>query len=245
VASLAARGETPAALTARAKLDLDAKDLRFDRPQRMAVARPARLRVEVLGLFDQLAAVVVTNGDLYQVYDARSNDLEEGVVDAHLLWRVARVDLEPAEAVDLMLGTPRPDPTLQVGPARAYPNGEIGLERVDGDGVLREGYRFDAASRVLEAMVYDPSGGLVWRAEFGDYRSIDAPGGGQLPFAHDVLLEFPRVEARARLTFKRVTLASELPDTLFALRLPGRSSAARDVGRGNGLSRETGARATR
>lgn len=237
VKAMSAQAERPAALRAKAKLDLDAKDLSFDRPQRMAVERPARLRVEVLGLFDQLAAVVVTNGDTYQLYDARNNDLEEGVVDAHLLWRVARVDLEPAEAVDLMLGAPRPDPTLSTGEGRVYPDGGIGVARVDGRGVVREGLRFDAAGRVSELTIFAEDGRLVWRAAFDDYRLIDAPGGGQVAFAHDVRLEFPRVEARARLTFKRVLLADELPDELFSLKLPGRSGS-RAYGAGSSRDRQ-------
>lgn len=215
------------ALRARAKLDLDAPDLSLDRPQRLAIARPARLRVEVLGLFDQVAAVVVTDGDTYQLYDARTHDLEEGVVEAHLLWRVARVDLEPAEAVDLMLGAPRPDPALLAGPARLFEDGAIGFARVDGRGVEREAYRFDAEGRLAEATRSDDRGRLVWRARFADYRPVAvSTGDGGGPFAHDVTLEFPRVEARARLVFKHVVLADDLPDELFSLNLPGRSGRA-------------------
>ncbi len=226
VAGLEVRAESPAALRARARLDLDARDVSLDRPQRLAVERPARLRVEVLGLFDQLAAVVVTNGDTYQVFDARSRDLEDGVVDPHLLWRVARVDLAPAEAVDLMLGGPRPDPSLREGEAREHANGDVAVTRIDGDGLAREAYRFDAAGRVVEATLFDATGALVWRAAFDDYRAIASPDGGEVAFAHDVRLEFPRVDARARLVFKTVVLADDLPDALFALELPGRSGRA-------------------
>ncbi|MBW2698468.1 MAG: hypothetical protein JRE70_18435, partial [Deltaproteobacteria bacterium] len=106
--SLRERAEGRTALRARAKLDLSSPDLRVSRPQRMAVARPLRLRVEVIGLFNQLAAILVTNGHVYQVYDARSAHLEEGIVSEGLLWRVARVDLSPSEAVDILLGAPLP-----------------------------------------------------------------------------------------------------------------------------------------
>ena len=40
------------------------------------------------------------------------------VVSAGLLWRVARVDLAPEEAVDLILGVPRPKRGLSPGAAR-------------------------------------------------------------------------------------------------------------------------------
>ena len=211
------------ALRGRARLDLDAEDVSLDRPQRMAVERPARLRFEVLGLFDQLAAVIVTDGSHYQVYDARNHDLEEGLVDPQLLWRVARVDLEPSEAVDLILGAPRPDPGLSAGEARAYLEGEIGVHRVDAAGVLREGYRFDGAGQLAEMTLYDANGQRVWHAAFSDYRPVAAPGGADVPFAHDVKLVFPRVDAKVRLVFKQIVLADRLPDALFELQLPAHS----------------------
>ena len=90
-------------LIASARLSLDAPDLRFRRPQRLAVRRPADLRIEILGLFGQIAAVLVTDGHRYQLWngskqaDAKSG-LEQGEVTRELLWSVARVDLLPAEA---------------------------------------------------------------------------------------------------------------------------------------------------
>lgn len=220
-----ARADGRPALRARARLDLDAPDLSLDRPQRLAVARPARMRVEVLGLFDQIAAVVVTDGDTYQVYDARSHDLEEGPVGPHLLWRVARVDLEPREAVDLVLGSPRPDPALRSGGAKLFEDGAIAFARLDERGVVRERYRFDAAGRLSELSRANRAGQMVWRARYADYRPIAAIGGGQEPFAHEVTLEFPRVEARARLVFKQVALVPDLPDELFSLRIPARAGS--------------------
>jgi len=214
------------ALRALADLDLDAPDLSFDRPQRLAVARPARLRVEVLGLFDQIAAVVVTDGDTYQVYDARSGQLEEGAVGAHLLWRVARVDLEPAEAVDLVLGMPRPGAALDAGDAQIFEDGAIAFSRVDGHGVVREQYRFDGAGRLAETARFDAAGALLWRARFSDYRAVVGPLGGEEEFAFEIDLAFPRVEARARLDFAQVVLVDALPDALFALKLPGRTGRA-------------------
>lgn len=237
LASLGRVAQSRSALRARATLDLDAPDLRFDRPQRMAVARPARLRVEVLGLFDQLAAIVVTDGDRYQVYDARNADLEEGLVDADLLWRVARVDLEPGEAVDILLGAPRAGPGLADGGAWLLEEGAIAFERIDAGGVRRESYRFDGAGRLTERATFDAEGGLVWRARFDDYRSVGTASGADPAFAHEVSLEFPRVSARARLVFKKVLLSDDLPDALFVLQLPGQTRRATEVRVGARIAR--------
>ena len=225
--SMRRRAEGRPALRASAKLDLRAPDLRFNRPQRLAVARPMRLRVEVLGLFNQLAAVLVTNGLVYQVYDAREATLEEGLVSEGLLWRVARVDLSPADAVDILLGTPMPEKGLSSGAARLYADGGIVVELRDDVERLRQRFAFDARGNLASMESFAEDGELAWRARFSSYRDVPAPGGGDEAFAFDVELEFPRVEAEAHLSFKRVDLASGLPDELFALELPAR--AVRDL----------------
>jgi hypothetical protein len=221
--SLYERASTRVSLRASAKLALDAPDLRFNRPQRLAVERPARLRVEVLGLFNQVAAVLVTDGQTYQLYEAGSGELEEGVVSHHLLWRVARVDLDPLEAVDLLLGAPMPMEGLRFGSVRQFEEGDIAFDRRDDRGVPRQRFRFDALGLLRRAERLDAEGQLVWLAEFDDYRELPGPRGEEL-FAHVVQLSFPRVDAKAQLNYKRVDLASELSDELFVLKLPERTA---------------------
>lgn len=230
--SLYERASTRISLRASAKLALDAPDLRFNRPQRLAVERPARLRVEVLGLFNQVVAVLVTDGQTYQLYEAGSGELEEGIVTDHLLWRVARVDLDPLEAVDLLLGAPLPMDGLRLGSALQLEDGGIAFDRRDDKGVPRQRFRFDALGLLRRAERLDADGQLVWLAEFDAYRELPGPRGKEL-FAHVVKLSFPRVDAKAQLTYKRVHLASELPDELFVLKLPERT-AQKIPGAGSG-----------
>ncbi len=226
LSALVSRGVEPQAIRARARLDLDAPDLSFDRPQRMAVERPARLRVEVLGLFDQLAAVVVTDGDRYQVYDARQGDLQSGPVDANLLWRFARIDLDPPRAVEILLGSVRLAPGLRMGTPLGFESGDVSIGRFDADGVLREDYRFDAEGRLVEAISFGPDGAVLWKASFQDYREVDRPNGSKIFFPYEIELNFPREGARARLRYSMVRIETRLPDALFHLDLPEKSSAA-------------------
>ena len=225
LSALASRGLEPQAIRARARLDLDAPDLSFDRPQRMAVERPARLRVEILGLFAQLAALVVTDGQRYQVYDVRQGALEEGPVDGNLLWRFARIDLDPPRAVELLLGSVRVSPELTTGTPWGFKNGEVSLERFDADGVVREDYRFDPKGRLIEASHFGPDGAALWRAAFEDYRVLESPNGTKIDFPYEIELNFPRVKARARLKYSAVRIEDQLPDALFKLDLPKRSSS--------------------
>lgn len=217
------------ALRARARLDLDAEDVALDRPQRMAVERPDRLRFEILGLFDQLAAVIVTNGRRYQAYDVRNQDFQEGPVDAQLLWRLARVDLAPDDAVALLLGAPRPAPDLLPVNGLSFEDGSVGVSRIDASAVVRESYRFNGAGQVTEMARFEASGEPIWRAGFRDYRDVPGADGQPVAFAHDVTLEFVRVKARVRLVFKHVVLVDALPDALFELVLPDAQATARSA----------------
>jgi hypothetical protein len=185
-------GDQRSALRGTARLALVAPDVRLNRPQRIALERPARLRVEILGLFNQLAAVLVTDGHAYQVYRAGETVLESGAVSADLLWRVARIDLEASEAVDLLLGAPRPDPQFRSAGAWLHEDGALVLERHDASQQLRERLRFTAAGQLEQFERFDATGALVLTARFTDYREVEAEGADAATalFAHEVDLDF-------------------------------------------------------
>jgi hypothetical protein len=221
---LAALGETAEqrrALRGRARVAIEAPDLKLRRPQRLALARPGRLRVEVLGLFGQLAAVLVARDARYQLYEAGRAQLQEGTLSPSLLWRVARVDLDLEEAVNLLLGTPRPVPGLAVSGAWRGADGRLGFVRVDARGRVRERYVFDAQGRLAEAERLDVRGARIWWAGFADYRPVLHADGSPGEFAFRLSLDFPRVDGRAKLDFQQVDLVADLPDELFILELPG------------------------
>ncbi|MBW2418575.1 MAG: DUF4292 domain-containing protein [Deltaproteobacteria bacterium] len=219
VQALRTRAASHQTMRGTARLSLDAEDLRFRRPQRMAVKRPAHLRVEILGLFGQLAAVLVTDGEVYQYFDVRSGEGSEGAVTSDLLWRLARVDLAPAEVVELLLGAPLPGPGLVRAGAVESREGAVAILFEDTARRARQRFEFDALGRLLRLESFDEAGTLSWEARFEDYREVEGT-----PFAHDVQLRFPRVSARASLSFKRVQLGPELSDELFVLTLPERSA---------------------
>ena len=206
-------------LIASARLSLDAPDLRFRRPQRLAVRRPADLRIEILGLFGQIAAILVTDGARYQLWDGSKgggseSGLEQGEVSRELLWAVARVDLSPAEAVALLLGAPIPAAGLApVAAAQTQDGGvEIALgSDPDADDQVVE---FDRDGRLVRASRRAANGVLLWEAVFADYRDL----GGEL-FAHEVTIDFPRFDARAALHFDSAELNRELSSEVFVLDL--------------------------
>ncbi|MCP5042535.1 MAG: hypothetical protein GY944_16030 [bacterium] len=208
------RAQARSSLRGAVRLSLDAPDLRFRRPQRLALRRPADLRVEILGLFGQIAAVLVTNGNTYQSFDAARGDIETGHVTADLLWRLARVDLQPAEAVDLLLGAPLPSRDAAFAGAFIGSDGSLGLHFRDPSGALRERIEFDAQGRLIQFVRFAPGEEIAWGASFSDYRDVSGE-----TFAFDVRLQFPEVDAEATLRFDHAALGLELADELFALRL--------------------------
>ena len=234
LAGLEASGLDRSALRARAQVAIRAPDLTLRRPQRLAVARPGRLRFEVLGLFGQLAALLVVDGDRYQLYEPGAGQLREGTASSALLWQVARVDLEPSEAVDLLLGVPRPRPGLRVSRPRVRGDGQVAFERVDARGRLREGFVFDAQGRLAEMTRWAADGRAVWQASFSRYQPIAAPDGSSRQFAFEVALHFPRVEGSATLDYQRAELVGELPGSLFRLKLPATGSSGPGEGAGDG-----------
>jgi hypothetical protein len=201
-------------LRGQARFSLDAPDLRFRRPQRMALQRPARVRVEVLAFLGQVAAVLAIDGSEYQFLDNSTLALQEGRVTPDLLWRVARIDLSAVEVVEIVLGAPLPAAGLSRGPAWQGPEGQIAIDFRDDDGRTRQRFQFDPEGRLEQIRSVDAAGESIWTVDYGDYRPVGAGAGA---FAHQIELSFPRVEARSKFSFTAVELNPELSDTLFRL----------------------------
>jgi hypothetical protein len=199
-------------MSGRADFSVDAPDLRFRRPQRIAFERPASLRVEVLALFDQLAAVLTSDGAYYAYFDAAKRKVKRGAVSRELLWRLARIDLSPNEAVSILLGAPAPSAGAELTGVFRGPNGELALEyRGEGHG---SGFRFefDAEGRLSHVQTRGADGGLDWRVAYADYREHDG-----VQIAHEVALEFPRVAASANFSFDAIELNPALDPAIFQI----------------------------
>ncbi len=238
--------QTRSALRGSARVRLEGPDFKLNRPQRILVERPARVRFEVIGLFDQLAAMLATNGRIFGFYDASDGRVSRGVVTPTLLWDLAKIDLDLHEVVGLLLGAPMPS----VGLARAgvwlEPDGGLVLAfawpRDEPDGYCREDptrslldsdcstsvdalarggevFLFDVDGRLVEVRGLDPGGKLRFRATFEDYRLLDGEAAG-VEFPNRVTIRSMEAESLARFVWKQVMLADELPDRLFMISAP-------------------------
>jgi hypothetical protein len=210
------------ALQAVARFAVDApgagvggRDVALRSKQRMWLARPAQMRVEVLGFLDTTLAVLVTDGERYSLFESSEQRLQEGPVYPELLWDAAHLALTPAEAVEVMLGAPDPDAGLT--PSAAFLVGErVRIELADPGGSVRRVVEFGATGELRRLAQSDEQGEVVWEALFDDFVAIDGA-----PFPRNVALRSSSGRARAELVLREIELNPDVPADIFRLRPPG------------------------
>lgn len=207
----ALRGSLRLAVDARAAAAGE-RDLSFRSRQSVVLARPASLRVEVRSPLGTTVAVFATDGEYYDLFRVDDRSLESGRVFDALLWEVARLDLTPAEAVDLLLGVP--DPERSLTPASAFDTGDGGvrIELADADRSVRRLVDFDTEGRLRWLQQRDVRGVVAWEASFDDYELV-----AQTPVAHTIRIESRGGKTRAVLSLAGVELNPDLTPDLFRL----------------------------
>ncbi len=187
--------------------------------QLLLLERPARMRVEVLGLMGQRTVVLATDGVAYDLFTQASGRVERGPVHPGVLAQVAGLPITPEAAVRLLLGLPALPAAAAPGSARLA--GErIALRWSDGEPALLRSAEFDPAGHLRRFEVARAGEGVRLVAQFDDYREL--PGG---PFAHRVGLHFPAEDAAVEVRFDDVELDPDLPASLFRLEVRGRVSS--------------------
>jgi len=211
-----ARVAQGSALTGLARVALDGPGFKLNRPQRIAVERPRRLRFEVLGLFDVLAGLLVSDGVEYGYYEALTGRVDRGLVTQDLLWELARLDLDPDEVVDLLLAAPVPRRDRAVVGAWREPDFGITLAYATPGSGSTVYFRFDPAGELRELRAVEPGRVTRVKASFEAYGPVEGGTAGRR-FPMRIRLESPKVEATALFEWKRIMLADALPDRFFAI----------------------------
>ncbi len=216
------------ALRGRARLSVDGEDggVRIRAKQIVLLERPAQLRVEVLGLFSQTAAVLVTDGEHYQFFNLGDGSRYAGAVTPTLLWQFAHLALTPREVADVLLGGLPPDEALTPLRALELAEGRVRVDLTDERGAVRRGATFDAEGRLVELEVRGEGGSVAWRARYSHYAPIDGT-----PFAHTIELYVAVGGTRAEIELRDVELNPVVSPDMFRLEPPGAGSLE---GRGEG-----------
>lgn len=212
VAALARTGTSRESLRGVARVALDGPGGSGRAKQILALARPARLRVEVLGLLDQTIALLVTDGVRYRLVRSADHSVETGLVYDDLLADVTGIALTPLQAVDLLLGAPLTQVPPAITAAALLADGGVRAVVARADAERREALDFDAHGRLVRWALLGSDGEALLEAVYTDPREA-----GDGWFAHAVELRDTASGAVARFAWSRVELNPLLDDVLFAL----------------------------
>jgi hypothetical protein len=127
---------------------------------------------------------------------------------------VARLDLTPAEAVDLILGVPHPGDALTATAAFDAGDGRIRIQLSDEASAVRRLVDFDEERQLRWLQVRSQDGEVAWEARFDDYALV-----GGVPVAHEISVVLRDGRSRARISLRDVELNPTLSPDIF--RLPG------------------------
>ena len=209
-------------LRCRVRLALDGRDggVRVRAKQVLVLERPARLRVEVKGFLNQTAALIVTDGERFEVFRAGDGSYDAGPVDPGLLWREAQLALTPLEVVDLLLGAPTAMRALAPAGAVWTRPDRIRMDLVDASGIVRRRATFDTQGLLRQLEVLGAGGDWLWRASFDAYSEISGA-----VFAHRIALDLAAGSSRAEISLRDVELNPALPADIFRLRAAATTGA--------------------
>ncbi len=211
-AVLAARRDAVHSLRALARLRYrDAGDSVSAR-EAIVVARPDRVRVEVLSLFGSVFLLVADNG-LLTAYARDEDTVYRGQASAENLQRYVRLGLAVDELVDLVLGTPPPRPGWQAQVSFDAAAGWIRLRR-ELDGGAQTVW-FSAATLPAAAEEFGEDGMTRWRATFADYQDH-----GGVPVAARIGFDAPAWSQSLEITLQDIEVNPTLDHSIFAFQAP-------------------------
>jgi hypothetical protein len=199
-----------------AKLSIDGPNASGSAKQILLVERPARLRVEVLGLLDQTLALLVTDGERYRLVRSEDRSVEQGAVHDGLLAEVAGIALTPELAVRVLLAAPTL-PGAQLVRASALSDGglRVSVAPPDGPPGAFDALDFDADAHLRRWERIGDAGATLLEARWADWRAE-----GASVFPHEVEVVDPARGAKARLSWSRLEVDPALDASLFAVPAP-------------------------
>jgi outer membrane lipoprotein-sorting protein len=213
-AVLAARRDSVHSLRALARLRYrDAAQSATSR-EAIVVARPDRVRVEVLSLFGSVFLLVAEDGQM-TAYARAENTVYRGQASPQNLERYVRLGLPVEELVDIVLGTP---------PLR---HGRTQVSFDEGAGAIRLHRSFDGgaqtvwlsdASLPLATEEVGADGTARWRATFGAYEEH-----GGVPVATHIGLDLPAWSQSLEITLQDLEVNPTLDRSAFVFQAPAGS----------------------
>ncbi|MDO8434680.1 MAG: DUF4292 domain-containing protein [Candidatus Binatus sp.] len=178
--------------------------------EQLVVKRPDNLRVEAMSPFG-VALLLAAQGPDLAIYEPGENRFMRGAANAETLYRFARIPMDPADAVGLLMGlAPREFGISKTADSVSNENGMT----LAAYGNSTTGVRQLGFSGGNLAMVRDTeSGGQVrYEVRYSDYHDI---GGVMFPYVVDA--DFPSARSHLRLRYLRPIVNGSVPESAFVL----------------------------
>jgi len=181
--------------------------------QALVIARPDRVRVEVLSMLGAVFLLVADHGQL-SAYVRDEHTVYRGAASPRNLARYARIGLPIEALVDLLLATPVAGDGRRRAEVSFDPQRDAVLLQRTSDG---DTYRVWFSDQVLPvaAELCDPAGETAWRARFEEYREA-----GGLAVATHVAVELPASAQAMDLVLQDVDVNPRVDPAIFALQVP-------------------------
>jgi hypothetical protein len=212
-AALTARRQAVRSLRALARLHYRDPAESNNSREALVVARPDRLRVEVLSVFGSIFVLAADDGAL-TAYARQEDTVYRGQASPENLWRYARLWLPVADLVDIVLGTP---------PQRHAPGasqvefdaatGWISLRHDLGAGA--QWVWFSDTGVPVAAEERNGGGQVLWHATFSQYEDH-----GGVSLATRVGLELPAWSRSIDIALEDVDVNPTLDRSIFAVQVP-------------------------
>jgi hypothetical protein len=177
----------------------------------LVVAKPHYIRSEILGLFNQPAAVVAVNGDVLHFLVPGEGVLYRGEASAGNLQRILRIPLQVNDLVNFILYE-IPLIEYRSSSLSITENGSIRL-LLEGKSGLQEELFFDREKN-LTGVRFKEAKKEILNLAYADFSA------GEKPFPHHLVLKLPVRGAEAQIHFSSLDTNVGPDDELFHLKKP-------------------------
>jgi outer membrane lipoprotein-sorting protein len=177
----------------------------------IVVARPDRLRVEVLSFFGAMFVLAADDGEM-TAYSRREHTVYQGAASPENMWHYARIGMPVRDLVDIVLGTPPASNTVSATVSYDPARGAVRLTRNLDEGTLAVWFE---GSIPIAAEHADPWGEILWQAGFSDHEDEDG-----VPVATRIHLEVPAWDRSVDIQLTDIDVNPVLDDTVFELPTP-------------------------
>lgn len=208
--SLVERGRLLTSLQTPAIMEYSGPSGRVRAREQFSVRRPASLRVDVMSPLG-VALIVAADSQQIAVFNPSDNTLIRGPANAATLERFTRIPMNPAQAVQLMLGLAPDDYILSASPSRFRTEGEMSLLSYGRAGA--DDYELGFSGGQLSLVrARDTTGQMTYEVRYNDYRDI-----GAMKFPFRVEATFFRSGTTLKFRYLDPSIDRDIADSTFVL----------------------------